>query len=468
MTLRVALHVALRSAAAAGLLLLPPAALALDLLQAWQGAQQQAPEAAVAAAARDAGAARASQAQALWRPTLGLEAGVSYASADTATRGALFAAPGFGRSTGVSFDSSVTGGTSTRYALALRQPIYGRERSASARTLEIAAEAAALEWAQAQQALMLRSTEAYFNVVLAAERLRLLGQQQQAVEEAAVEAADRFRLGDRPVTEVHEAQARAAALEAERLVAQTQWHLSREALADLTGLQVQAAALWLPQEVRVNDVPALQECLARAERGNPALRLADAQWRRAQAQARASASAWSPTVDVVARLSHERLAGDGDFGRARQSGRQAAIGLVLSVPLYTGGLRDAQHAEGRALAEQAGAEWLRVRLQVAQQVHAAWLALSIGGRRTGALLAALQAGRVRLDATRTGQQAGDRTLLDVLNAENDAAAAEFAVLEARVRQLSERLRLAALAGELDEVLLAQVNGQLRPPDGRGP
>ncbi|HSC00033.1 MAG TPA: transporter, partial [Burkholderiaceae bacterium] len=74
-----------------------PRANALDLLQAWQGALQHAPDVAVADAARQAGAARAQQAKALWRPSVVLEGGVAVANSESSIRGAQFAAPGFGQ-----------------------------------------------------------------------------------------------------------------------------------------------------------------------------------------------------------------------------------------------------------------------------------------------------------------------------------------------------------------------------------
>jgi outer membrane protein len=439
---------------------LAPAAQALDLMQAWQGAQQHAPDAAAARAAREAGAARGNQAKALWRPNVTIDGGASYASSETAVRGAQFSAPGFGQTGGVAFDTSVTGGNSTRYAVAVRQPVYSRERSARSDALETAAQAAEFEWAQARQELMLRTSASYFNAALAAERLRLLQRQQQAVDQAATEARDRFRIGDRPVIDVHEATARAAALQAERLTAETQRQLSRSALADLTGVPADEAPLALPGEVRSEGLGTMPEWLARAERQNPGLKLAEAQLKSAEDQARASGAAFSPTVDLVAQLARDRISGDGDFGSASNTSRNSAIGVQLSVPLYTGGLRSAQHTENRALVDKARAELERASQQVAQQTRAAWLDLSVGQAQVAALAAALEASRARLDATQVGLQAGDRTTLDLLNAQNDAAAAEFALLDARVRLITHRLRLAALAGELDDSVLEEANAQL--------
>jgi outer membrane protein len=450
----------------AAAVLAAPAAHALDLVQAWQGAQQHAPDAAAARAAREAGAARAEQARALWRPSVVAEAGAGVTQHETAVRGARFAAPAFGSSGDVSFDTSVTGGTATRWALALRQPLYSRERSARADALAIAAEAAEHAWVDARQSLMLATTEAYFLAALADQRVHLLQRQQQAVDEAAAQARDRFRLGDRPVTDVHEASARAASLQAERLAAETQAALARQALADVTGLPQAASAsepLALPGPPRPAELAPLSDWLARAQGHNAGLQQAEARLRTAQAQARASGAAFSPTLDAVAQLSHDRMAGDGDYASsASQTARQAAIGVQLTVPLYTGGLRSAQHAEARAAVDEARAGLERARQQVAQQTRSAWLDLAVGERQTAALEAALQASRARLDATRVGREVGDRTTLDLLQAENDAAAAELALLQARVHLLAGRLRLAALAGELDDTQLQLANGQLVP------
>jgi outer membrane protein len=92
------------------------------------------------------------------------------------------------------------------------------------------------------------------------------------------------------------------------------------------------------------------------------------------------------------------------------------------------------------------------------------LGLTVGAGRIAALAEALRANRARLDATRLGRQVGDRTTLDLLNAENDATSAELALLQARVALLMDRLRLSALAGQLDEAALQTVNATLRTAD----
>jgi outer membrane protein len=76
--------------------------------------------------------------------------------------------------------------------------------------------------------------------------------------------------------------------------------------------------------------------------------------------------------------------------------------------------------------------------------------------------AKMTAQQVRLDATRIGRQVGDRTTLDLLNAENDASAADLALLQARIDTLQSRLRLDALVGKRDTQRLQVINDALQP------
>ncbi len=450
--------------AAAMLAAASPVAHALDLIEVWRAAVQHDPELRVAQSARDAGQARRAQADALWRPNVALEAGVALAGHDTAVRGARFAAPGLGPSNDVAFDTSINSGLGSRVALELRQPLFNRERTAQGRQLQLAADAAELEWHDAQQALMLRSAERYFDVALAAAQLQVLTREQLAVDRALTEAQDRFRLGDKPITDIHEAAARAAELKAQHLAKATELELRHVALADLTGFAPGDAPLPLPRASRAgDDVGDLGSWLARAAQDNPALQLARIRVARSEQEASKTAAALSPSVDLVARLSHDRLVGSGSYGSASNRASDRSIGVQLSVPLYTGGWREARQAEASALTNKASAGLDRARQQVLLQTRSTWLELSVAGSRIGALEAAAQASRSRLDATQVGRQAGDRTTLDLLNAENDAAASEFAVLQARVGLLMNRLQLAALAGTLDEPLLRQVNASLLAP-----
>ena len=124
-----------------------PRAQAVDLVDVWRAALGHDAELAAARAARDAGEARRTQADTLWRPAVVLDAGAGIATNETSVQGARFSAPGFGQTTGVAFDTSVTNGTSGRVAVALRQPLISRGREVQQRQLEISADIAETQMA---------------------------------------------------------------------------------------------------------------------------------------------------------------------------------------------------------------------------------------------------------------------------------------------------------------------------------
>ena len=435
---------------------------ATDLLQVWHAARQHDPQAAALDAGRAAGVARREQGASLWRPNVGLSASAGWSGAESRMEGAQFAAPIFPEPVNqASFGTSVNGGTATRWGLSARQPLYDATRSAQSRQLGIAADAAELEYRHGRQEWMLQITQRYFDLVLAERRLALLQQQHAAVEKALVEAKDRFAIGDAPITDSHEAAARARGLQAQLVAAGNELELARQLLADSSGLPADGIKPLAPAS---GQLPGALEPLShwqdRSGRNNPMLLLQQAQLDAASQEVRKHGLAGSPTLDLVAQAARERLGGSGDFGKASNKQSQQMVGVAFSLPLYTGGWRSAKLDESLRLQDKARAQLELARLQVAQQTRSAWLALQSGQARIAALEQALTASQARLDSTRIGRQVGDRTTLDLLNAENDATAAELALLQGRIELLQVRLRLQALAGELDEPDLQALNAGL--------
>ena len=410
---------------------------------------------------------RRDQATALWRPNVALTAAAGMGTSDSDVRGAQFSAPGLGTSNGVDFSTSVHGGTATRWALQASQPLYNPQRRAHQQQLGVQAAQAELQWQAAQQALVLRTAQRYFDVAVAQEALAVLALQLEAVQRVAAEAQDRYDLGSAPITDTHEARARLAALRAQQLAAQSALDVKRRLLADSTGLAGAALAVQLPVARVTSTAPvptllALDAWQQDAAAANPDIRLQTLAVDSARAEVQKHSRRAAASVDLVAQAGQERLHGSGDFGRASNKSLNAMVGVQLNVPLWSGGMRSAKEDEALALQAQAEAQLEATREQVAQQVHAAHLALATGAERVQALAEALIASQSRQGATRLGQEVGDRTLLDLLNAENDTAAARLALAQARSDLLVERLHLAQLTGRLDEDALRAVNQELTP------
>ena len=441
---------------------LPSPATATDLASAWNATRIHAPALEAARAAKFAGATQVDQAEALGRPSVFAQATVGLMGAGSSTQGAQFAAPGFGQSTGVSFNTSIRHDVGSQWLIGVRQSIVDRERDAQRAQLRLGAEGGELQSFATQQQLMLDLAHRYFELAMADRQLALLERQAAAVDRAWTEARDRFQLGDAPVTDTHEAAARARALQAQSLAARNRLADARSALAELSGLREQSLRALVPgAEVLPARLDSLEVWLERSEASNPVIRLARLSATLAAQDVARQGSASGPKVEWVAQASREQLNGSGAYGEAGQSQNRQLLGITVAVPLSTGGLIEARLAQAQLLLKKAQAEVDVARQQTVRQIRSVWLSLQAAPAQLEALDAAVSASRSRLDATRLGRQVGDRTTQDLLNAENDASAAELALLQARVAVLIGRLQLEALAGQLDEDALKRIDRSLQ-------
>ena len=442
--------------------LFAPAAQALDLLQTWEQARQHDPQMQVVQATRSSVQAYEAQAQSLWRPVVMGSATVGAMSSETRTTGAQFAVGGQGPSTG-SFATSASAAMSTRWSLQAKQPLYSPERQAQQAQLQQAAGVAEWRADLAQQQFMLLTVQRYFNVLLAERQLQVLKSQHAAVQRSLTEAQDRFAIGDLPVTDTHEAAARASGLQAQWLAADSELQMARQVLAESTRLPTETLKPQAPKAAESAAAsPPLDQLLAQVREANTGLRLKKAQWDVARHEVKKHQARGGVTLDLVAQAGRDRLSGDGDFGPASNTQSQQMVGLSLNVPLYSGGYRSAKLQEAVSAQAQAEAEYELAVQQTQQHARSLWLALQTGPARLSALQAAWKASTARLDATRLGRQVGDRTTLDLLQAQNDAAQSELGWLRAQTELLQTRLQLDALTGSLSVRSLQGLNAQLAP------
>ena len=443
-------------------LLASPSVQALDLLQTWEQARQHDPQMQVVQATRSSVQAYEAQAKALWRPVLMGSASVGAMSADTSTQGAQFAVGGQPAMPG-SFATSASAATSTRWSLQAKQALYSPERQAQQAQLQKAASVAELRADWAQQQFMQLTAQRYFNLLVAERQQQVLKNQHAAVSRSLTEVKDRFALGDLPVTDTHEATARTTGLQAQLLAAESDVQMARSVLAESTRLSVDALKLHVPKtEWTLTAVPALAQVQEQVRQANTGVLLQKAQWDVALQELKKHERSGGITLDFVASAGRDRLSGEGDFGPSSNTQSQQMLGLSLNVPLYTGGWRSGKLQEAVSAADKASAEYDLALQQAQQQARSVWLALQTGPARLAAMKASWQASAARLDATRLGRQVGDRTTLELLQAENDAAQAELAWLRAQADLLLTQLQLDALTGAMSVQSLQALNAHLAP------
>lgn len=429
---------------------------AADLMGAWQAALARDPEIAAARALHEQATFRQEQAKALWAPMVSAGGAVGIGGADSRTKGA----EAMGQSD-VTFKTNVNAGALTRASIGAQKAWISPEREAQSKQLELSAQIAHTQWQQAQQALIMRTAQRYFDVVGAEQTLTVLQRQQKAMQQAAAEISKRQSVGDASVMDVQEANARVSEIRAHVLTHENNLANKKVAYRQLTG---QEPTQLLPIG-NINLTPAnladANTWVLRAKQQSPSLQMMGLQQAIQGQEAKRVKAGNAMTVDWVAQAQMDRLSGQGMYGSASNQTAQYMVGIQLNAPLSTGGMVESREREALKQVEKLRYDQEAVEQQVEQQVRDAWQSLSTAQARLQALSQSEQASKARLTSTRQAHRTGARTTNELLGAEHDAAQAELAVVQLRIQTAMEQLRLSAASGELGEAQLRQVNALLK-------
>lgn len=344
------------------------------------------------------------------------------------------------------------------YGVSLSQPLYRYSQAQAVDRADAQVRQAQAQFAFAEQALILRVAERYFDVLDAREAVDAAKASLEAIERQLEQAEQRFEVGVIARTDVEEARARADLARAELFQAQDDLQNRREELRELT-----------------DQPPGVLEAL-RAEISLTAPEPADLTSWREQAQqenrqlaaARFAAEAAMEGIDVergVRRPTVDFVAGyDGleQYGRQGRdsSSDELSAGVQLNLPLYRGGgissnIREAQfrYTEAREALEE-------TRRTVTRDAANAYRGVLTALERVQALDQARVSTRSALEATQAGFDVGTRTIVDVLNAQREVFNAERDYEQARNAYLLNTLRLQQAAGTLSKEDIDRVNGLL--------
>ena len=429
---------------------------AADLMSAWQAAQTRDPETAAARALHEQAAFRLEQAKALWAPTVSAGGAVGMGGADSRTKGA----EAMGQSD-VTFKTNVNAGALARASIGAQKAWISPEREAQSKQLELSAQIAQAQWQLAQQALIMRTAQRYFDVVGAELTLNVLQRQQKAVQQAAAEINKRQSVGDASVMDVQEANARASEIRANVLTQENNLAMKKVAYRQLVGQE----PLQLLTPANVNLTPSnladAHTWVQRAKQQSPSLQMMRLQQAIQGQEAKRVKAGNAMTVDWVAQAQMDRLSGQGMYGSASNQTAQYMVGLQLNMPLSTGGMVEAREREALKQVEKLRYDQEAAELQIEQNVRDAWQSLSSAPARLQALAQSEKASKARLSATRQAHRTGARTTNEWLGAEHDATLSELAVMQLRIQTAMDQLRLSAASGELSESQLRQVNALLK-------
>ncbi len=435
----------------------------LDLLQAWQGAQKHDKQLAAAKSDHAAALTRKAQARAMWKPMVMAHATVGTGTNKTKMTGAEFSAPGMGLISGAEFSTNVHRATINQAGISVQQPIIDGVRLANSKKMRIAAQLGELAYTNAHNTAMLNMVQRYFDLALAQEKKRLLQRQIKSVKRMVAEAQERFKLGEVTVTDTHEAQAALSGLIAMQIGQDIQLKQKAQIVRDNTGIE--QAKAYLPRKLLANTssflpYKSLKAWLDAVAANNVQYKMSQRSVDMAHQDVRKNNPFSKVNLSLVGQATRQHMRGHNKMGRSSNSSTNYMFGLRLTVPLYMGGMMTAQHKEAIFLEEKARVQNQHSYELIMQQARMLWTAQKASRARVKALKQAAGAHKSRLDATRLGRSLGDRTTLDVLNAENQRANAQYDLAKARVDSLMNQLRMAAMVNRLDVNILKAVNQTL--------
>ena len=429
---------------------------AADLMSAWQAAQTCDPEIAAARALHEQAAFRLEQAKALWAPTVSAGGAVGLGGADSRTKGA----EAMGQSD-VTFKTNVNAGALARASISAQKAWISPEREAQSKQLELSTQIVQAQWQLAQQALIMRTAQRYFDVVGAELTLNVLQRQQKTVQQAAAEINKRQSVGDASVMDVQEANARAAEIRAHVLTEENNLAMRQVAYRQLIGQEPAQLRSIANVYLAPTNLADANTWVQRAKQQSLGLKIMDLQQAIQAQEAKRVKAGNAMTVDWVAQAQMDRLSGQGMYGSASNQMAQYVVGIQLNAPLSTGGMVEAREREALKQVEKLRYDQEAAELHVEQQVRDAWQNLSTAQARLQALAQSEQASKARLNATRQAHRTGARTTNEWLGAEHDAAQAELAVVQLRIQTALDRLRLQAATGVLGEQQLQEINALLK-------
>src|SRR5438552_5381638 len=314
----------------------------------------------------------------------------------------------------------------------------------------------------AEQQLILRVAQAYFNVLSAEDGLEANQASLEAISRQLDQANKRFEVGLIAITDVQEAKAARDTAAAAVIAAKRTLATSEDQLQEITGEKYPQLAKPGTDMPLKSPEPADQSRWVNISlEQNLSLISSRLGAEIARDNVRVAVGGHLPTLDLVAGRSFQRQGVNENFAGERLgydsyfNDRQ--IGVQLTVPIFSGGFTQSKVRQTQYL-------WIAAKEAVVQssraterQARDAYLGVISGIARVQALRQALESSQTALKATEAGYEVGTRTAVDVLNSRKTLVQAKTDYSGSRYDYIVSVLQLRLAAGNLDRAQLNEVN-----------
>jgi outer membrane protein len=351
--------------------------------------------------------------------------------------------------------------TTKNYAVTLSQPIFRLQNWIAITEAEQAVLQAQATLASAQMDLVLRAAQAYFDVLLAQDNVALSQSQEAAISEQLAQAKRNFEVGTATIVDTLEAQARYDQATAQEISDRNTLEVRRRALQVIIGkLPEGLTPLREPLPLSTPTPNDIEAWVTSSVDSSPALVNARANLEINKQEVGRQRAGHLPTLDLSASYSRNDDPTNIVPGLTGPFTNATSIGLVLGVPIFSGGLIQSRVRQAIAQRDRAEQDLENALRTVAQNVRTNFLNVTSGIAQVHALEQAQASTQSQLDSTILGRDVGVRTSVDVLNAQQQVFQTRRDLQQARYNYLLSTLRLKAAAGTLTDLDVEQVNRTL--------
>ncbi len=304
-----------------------------------------------------------------------------------------------------------------------------------------------------EQDIIVRVSQAYFDVLASQDSLTFVKAQKTAVAEQLASAKRNFEVGTSTITDTREAQARYDLVIAQEIAAENDLRVKKLALdivVGKTGTDPRPVALPLNlPALTPNDV---NQWVLQSEDQHPSIKSAQVALDVAKLETTKAEAGNKPTLDGTLGYNISRNPNGGTTSGLSSQTNSASIGVVFNYPLFAGYAIQNRIKETVSLEEKARNDLEGAKRAIAQATRTAYFGVVSGQGQVKALEAAEASSQSALDANKLGYQVGVRINIDVLNSQSQLFQIKRDLAKARYDVLVGGLRL------------RQANGTLKPED----
>jgi outer membrane protein len=352
-----------------------------------------------------------------------------------------------------------SGNTSQNNSLTLNQSIYNYGNYARLAGSKDRSGQSDAELDAANDALIIRVSEAYFNVLTAIDSLAASRAEERAVKRQLDQAEKRLEVGLAPITDVHEAKARYDSSRANTILAGNALIDAREALIEITGAQNIQAIKGLPKDYQPKGEARkpLDQLVDGAMASNPTIQAYQRALDAAEKDIKLAYSGHLPYLDGNAALNQNTLR-DGNTGPfSAKDSDTTSYNIVLSIPIFSGLNTQSQVREAVARRDIAADQLEQAKRAVTRQARNADRNLEAGLAEVEARRLAVVSAQSAVEAGEVGLEVGTRTIIDVLLAQQSLFNAVREYSRSRHNYLVNTLKLKQAEGTLAVSDLENIN-----------